>query len=452
MLGRRAGLLLVSTASILALPPTAAKAGNEDELFVGNQAAMVGGSVSAVVKDASSTWYNPAGLGAAERSQVDVSATVYTLRLYSAPKFISADTGESDDGAVTEFVVAPSQIAYVRRLGEGVSLGLGYFMPRSQNYVLRESLEAGRLADRSSWQIAASIAEAQHIGAAALGYAFSSRIRIGASLIGGYAASTQSISLFGSANQDRQNVAARSTTVIGTTSRLSVQAGLGMQLDLTDALALGITIRTPEVLLHESSNSSANAIIASREDPAMPLLGSHEEQFMDSHGVDLLTAGRVGIAVAYRLARGWISAEADIAPGLTRPQIPIDKRTTVNGRVGFYYALFPSLALGFGLFTDRATDAVKWDFVSGGGDFYGATFGLELSNEHLLAPTESQKSLVFTSVFALRYAYSDGNFGRTEVGSSLIADTQTEEGPFSAKRGDLYVHEFGFYVGSGLHF
>lgn len=432
--------------------PSAARAGNEDELFVGNQAAMVGGAICAVVKDASSTWYNPAGLGAVERSQVDVSATVYTLRLYSAPKFISAVTGESDDGAVTEFVVAPAQIAYVRKLGEGFSLGLGYFMPRSQNYVLRESLEAGRSTARSEWQIAASIAEAQHIGAAALGFAVTSRIRIGASLIGGYAASTQSISLFGSANQNRANAAARSTTVIGTTSRLSLHAGLGMQLDLSDALTLGITVRTPEVMLTDSANSSANAIITSREDPTNPLLGATEQQFIEGHGVDLLTAGRVSVAVAYRLARGWISAEADIAPKLSRPAISVERRTTVNGRAGFYYAVLPAVAFGVGVFSDRSTEAVKWEFVGGSGDFYGATLGVELSNEHLLAPTETQKSLVFTSVFALRYAFSDGSFGRTVVDPALIAGTRSEEGPFVAKKGDLVVHEFGLYVGSGLRF
>lgn len=65
------------------------------------------------------------------------------MRLYSAPDFIATTDGESDDAAVTQFVVAPSQIAYVRRLGQGLCLGLGYFMPRSENYVLREALNAG---------------------------------------------------------------------------------------------------------------------------------------------------------------------------------------------------------------------------------------------------------------------------------------------------------------------
>jgi opacity protein-like surface antigen len=434
--------------------PRFARAGNDDELFVGNEAAMVGGAISATVKDSSSTWYNPAGLGAVERDQVDISATVYTLRLYRVPNFISATTGESDDGAVTEFVVAPSQIAYVRRLKAGLSLGLGYFMPRSENYVLRESLTAGRSAERSQWQIAASVAEAQHAGVAALGYAVSDRIRIGASLIGGYAASTQSASLFGSVQQDRQPAAATSTTVIGTNSRVTLQLGLGMQLDLTESLVLGISLRGPELLLNDSADSSTNAIVTSRRDPTMPVLVTSAGQLTGAHGIDLTKAGRAGLALAYRFERGWVSAEVDIQPNLRREAIGVERRTLVNGRVGLYYAVLPTIALGVGLFSDRASEVKNWEFVSGAGDFYGATLGFEFSNEHLLAPTEPVKSLIFTSVFAIRYAHSDGNFGLTVTDPSKIEtwDEDDENGPFGTKKGDLNVDEIGLYVGSGLRF
>jgi hypothetical protein len=108
-----------------------------------------------------------------------------------------------------------------------------------------------------------------------------------------------------------------------------------------------------------------------------------------------------------------------------------------------------------GVFTDRASDAKKWEFVSGRGDFYGATLGVELSNEHLLAPTEPVNSLVFTTVFAIRYAYSDGSFGRTIVDASLIGTgevTGAKDAAFVSKQGSLYVHEIGLYVGSGLRF
>jgi hypothetical protein len=87
--------------------------------------------------------------------------------------------------------------------------------------------------------------------------------------------------------------------------------------------------------------------------------------------------------------------------------------------------------------------------LSGAGDFYGASAGIELSNEHRLSRDEPVDSLVFSTVFALRYAYSNGDFGRAVVDPGAI--TSGGE-PFQEALGSLRAHEIGFYVGSGLHF
>jgi hypothetical protein len=130
----------------------AANAGNDDEILVGNRASMLGGPVAATVNDASATWYNPAGLGGDSSHQIDVSATAYSLRAYTVPRFISRTGGASKDGAVTEFVSVPTQIAYVRKVSSTWSLGLGYFAPHVTNYVLREGLgeESPRLSQCTS--------------------------------------------------------------------------------------------------------------------------------------------------------------------------------------------------------------------------------------------------------------------------------------------------------------
>ncbi len=426
-----------------------ARAGNDDELFVGNQAAMLGGAISATVKDSSATWYNPAGLGEIERDQVDVSATVYTLRLYNAPRFIESTTGEVDDGSVAEFVVAPSQIAYVRRLSPTTSLGLGYFVPRASNYVLREALVAGRSSERSDWQLAASIAEVQHTAAAAIGHAISPQIRVGASLIGGYGTSTHSIILFGSRLNARQAAAGSSTNLIGTETRVTFELGLGLQLNLTDHWVMGIAVRSPQLQLYASSDAVLNQLTASLEDPENPVIGFAPSHDQESAGPGLRRAGRAGLAIAYVYDRGRVSAEIDVQPAIEREELELDRKTLVNARVGFYHSLGGALALGLGFFTDRLGEAESWSFVSGGGDFYGGTVGLELSNEHLLAPSERVSSLIFNSVFALRYAFSDGDFGTIVVDPDSIA---SGEGPFNSVKRDLIVHELGLYVGSGLRF
>lgn len=424
---------------------TRAHAGNDDELFVGNQAAMCGGAVAATVMDASATWYNPAGLGAVSRDQVDVSGTVYTLRLYSVHDFLATTTGQHEDGSVTEFVSVPSQIGYVRRLAPGVSLGLGYYVPRASNFVLRESLASGRAAARSEFQIAVAEAETQHTAGAAIGIALAPNVRAGASVIGGYAASTQSLLLFGSRTRNGATDAESSMSAIGTITRVSLESGLGLQIDLTPQLALGVFGRTPRVQMHASADVIRNHSAALLE--PMPTLAAEAEHLRGSGGLALLRAGRAGVALAWRHARGWVAAEFDVQPALHESAADVDRKLLWNARLGVYQLIVPHVAFGAALFTDRTPDAVHEELLYGSGDFYGASAGVELSNEHLLAASEPVDSLVFTSVFAVRYAFSRSGFGRVVADPDRIT---TE--PFSAAHGHLLTHELGLYVGAGLQF
>jgi hypothetical protein len=71
-----------------------------------------------------------------------------------------------------------------------------------------------------------------------------------------------------------------------------------------------------------------------------------------------------------------------------------------------------------------------------------------LSNEHLLAESEDADTIVFSSVFALRYA-----FANTETEALVLDASQVEPlDMLQIARTDLTVHEIGLYVGSGLHF
>jgi hypothetical protein len=444
----RARRALLSTTLVwLALAPTdVAHAGNDDELFVGNQAAMVGGAVAATVMDTSATWYNPAGLGAVERDQLDISATVYTLRLYAVPGLLSTRDGDSENGTVNEFVAAPAQAAYTRRLGPGVSLGLGYFVPRASSFVLREALVAGGRSSGSSWQIAGAVSEIQHNAAAALGFALTPKLRLGVSLIGSYSAQLQSVALFGAIRRSGQPVGSTSATTLGSVARFGLEAGLGVQLDLTRELTIALAARSPRLQVHARVDASVNQTTTALEEGEAPRLTASADELRERNGATLMRAGRANLALAYRYADGYVAIEADVQPGLRSRKGEIDRKPTVNARVGWYQTLSEALAIGFGLFSDRSAERSSWSFVSGSGDSYGVSVGLELGNEHTLAPGEPVDSLIFGTVVALRYAYSEGDFGRA------LADPAKIEAPFTTLRGTLQVHELGLYLGSGLQF
>jgi hypothetical protein len=446
---RGAVRVLLLAAVALPLLPRAARAGNDDELLVGSRAAMTAGAVSATVMDGSSTWYNPAGLGAVERDQVDVSGTVYTLRFYSAPRFLSLESGEADDGSVVEFLSVPNQIAFVRRFGRGVSLGLGYFVPRASNFIIREQLRVGDDQDGSHWRLAVTLADVQHTAAAALGFALSPRARLGFSLIGTYESATESLSLAAVVRGDGQVERLLASAALATIQRIGGELGAGVQIDLTRALHMAVTARSPRLQFYDGLDVGFADAMAVRSDGGDPLLRAElGETGPRGGGPRLLLAGRVGLGLAYTYGEAsWVALEADLQPGLHEADTGVRRRALLNARLGVYHELEPGLAVGAGLFTDRTADEPSPDPITSRGDFYGGTLGVELSSAHRLARDEPVDSLEFSTMFAIRYAFSDGTV------NGLVGDPEAPDGNWVRPReGALRVHEVGFYVGSGLRF
>src|SRR5688572_24815439 len=78
---------------VMAMLPGVARAGNEDSYFQGNEAALFGGAVVAGVSDASSVWYNPAGLGSNERNKLDLSGSAFVLRVRTVDAGLVTELG-----------------------------------------------------------------------------------------------------------------------------------------------------------------------------------------------------------------------------------------------------------------------------------------------------------------------------------------------------------------------
>src|SRR5690606_13325082 len=99
-------------------------------VLLGNEAAMSGGAVRAVVRDGSATWYNPAGLAAVDRDAVDVNGSAIQVRASEEPGLISSTTGETNDGGYLEVVSIPAAATLARRVEPGVTLAVGIFAQR----------------------------------------------------------------------------------------------------------------------------------------------------------------------------------------------------------------------------------------------------------------------------------------------------------------------------------
>ncbi|MEO8180676.1 MAG: hypothetical protein ABI895_17710 [Deltaproteobacteria bacterium] len=450
MARRIAGYLLLGGYLAASLP---ARAGNDDEIFVGNQAAMSGGAVSATVSDSSATWYNPAGLGSVGSNEIDVSGTCYTLRAYSAPRFIASASGQADSASVVEFVSVPAQIAYVRRLGPRLSLGLGYFVPQASSFVLRESLELHEGSRETVWQVALHEVRAQHTAAIGLGMRLSPSVRFGFSLVGTYQEETESLSVVAlqgpAADPERLREHFASLTLLGTGTHVGLEAGVGFQIELTPGWRLALTARSARLLVYQLLTvSRAQGVATVAGDGSRPgrIQAQIAEPSIQRTRFDAIRAGRLNLAVARLGTDGdWLALEADIQPGVDAASAGIQRRAVLNARLGLYHRLNDSMAVGAGLFTDRSPERLHADPLSSSGDFYGGSLGWQHDSRHQLGPDEPSDSLSFSTTLALRYAFSRGRL------NNLSVDPAAPES-LSGQRGRLLVHELGFYVGGGLSF
>src|SRR5262245_26996565 len=72
-----------------------ARAGNDDQLPVGGEAAIYGGAVIATVSDGAAGYHNPAGLAQSQRNQLDASITAVGFRFYTVPELLRSTHGEA---------------------------------------------------------------------------------------------------------------------------------------------------------------------------------------------------------------------------------------------------------------------------------------------------------------------------------------------------------------------
>jgi hypothetical protein len=438
------GLALVATvalATTTALAPATARAGNEEGVLVGNEAAMSGGAVTAVVDDGTGGWYNPAGVAQVERSSVDASGSATQLRLAETPRLLQSATGAYADGGYYELGGIPSAVTAARRLEPGLVIAVGLFVPSMINHTDRVRLDEESAGATTTWQLVQQENVQRYYAGITLGYRVSSNLRIGATLYGLYRQQTTVSQFFGGTPGPGGFVGG--VSALGTLQSAGLELGVGLQWEIVPGLHFGLSVRTPALQLGVLRRATVTEIAASADG----VIFTPTDDMGLVPRVEIITPTRVRVGLAYRLERGWVGLDADISHELHLPEFGIERRWLVNVRVGGRYEVDPGISIGGGLFTDLSPVSTLVTYGETRIDFAGGSLGLELHTPHRMAEGEQAETLVFSQTFALRYAVGIGTVAGLRFDTTQPAGEQV-----SVIGTDTTVHELALHLGSELHF
>ncbi|GAC1596611.1 MAG: hypothetical protein NVS4B10_05740 [Myxococcales bacterium] len=452
---RRLRTRIAGLCAALALAAGSARAGNADSQLIGNQAALSGNAVTAVVNDAGATWHNPAGLALVERGSVNLSATALGFRSYVMRRSLEVllpDGSRTYDLRHTEMVASPSAIVVVRKLSPDVTGALGLFLKAQgapqQVWAQVDSAATGPVPSGGSYAYAQRLSVQQkgtayHLGPA-VGIRLSPTLNLGASFFLVYEQARAVSELFSDLSSDqptgpRSALLSQSST---SSSTLSGQGTLGVQWKPDPDWQIGAVLRSPILLLLYSFHASS---LDSRTVDGGWLLPV--ETTKDATSGLLFSSRappRLHLGVARLFSWGWISLEGNVSPPKAATDLLEGQRAVWNVRLGVRRDLSETLTVGAGVFTDSTPGRTVDRFAEGRIDYTGASAGVEVRRPFSLRDGGDQSKLVISTTFAFRYGLGRGNAAR------IVLDTASNL--VDSPSGRATVNELDLYVGSGLSF
>jgi hypothetical protein len=426
---------------VLALGPATALGGNEEAIPLGDDAALTGNTVAAMVSDGSSLFYNPAGLAGATRDQIDVGATATMLRVYSLPDLLKTDDGAAGDGSFTEFVSVPSAVSYLRTIGPSLRLGFGLFVPSSMSWTIDVPLVIGS----DTFHLSTTTRQAIYYGVVGLGWQATPELRLGASISGIYQSTLGTAVAWAGYDRGAAGKQFYSLAQIFSVTALGAAVAVGAQWEPIPGLHVGLSLRSPTLLFAAAISGSSVEGSATTGPPSVDFSATDLGSL--TLGVHQALPLRARLGIAWAWGTSWVSIEGDIQPALDEEAIGARRVTTWNLRAGGILELAPQTWLGVGAFTDRSGDPTPESLINSHIDFYGVTVGVRLDHPHDLAASERARTVVFSTTLALRYAYGAG-----DVGGVVFERMPVSSVPAANSVVDTHVHELGVHLGSTVYF
>ena len=430
---------------VIALIARPVLAGNLDSVFVSDQAAMMGGAVTALASDTTAIFYNPAGLAAyTSHTSISLSTSSYGVSTRSSPSLVVAGPStRTTDLNTKQILSVPAAIAFFVPVTPRLGAGFGLFVPAALNEWQRDgvTIESGNTVSQASFENRL-VGTDFRIGAG-VGYALTDTLRLGAGLFATYTTATLQLDFAGVQQTDGAPVASTQLSINDEALQLGAMATLGVQWQPTPAIILGATWYLPTLELTGQDRLS-------RQFSAFG-----PEGFAADNTFQRITSGardtgnsRLFFGAAYKSERLRVGLEANF----TKPSGELGREELWNARAGVQARVLEGVWLGAGVFSDRAPEVFDATSLLGRSvDFYGGTLGVRLESAYLARlihdwrgnSATNESSLLFFTTLTGRYAHGSG---RTTV---IAIDAA---GALDGRGIEVTVHELSGQLSTGIAF
>lgn len=434
-------------------------AGNRNSYFLGNDASITAGSISAVVRDSEAIWYNPAGLGGNSLTRLDLSGTVFMLRLQEIPNGVQTTlpSGEYNQNVSgNEYFAAPAALTFARKATDKLSYGFGIYVPAYEDVTYNTSMVQGNenfpdIAVPTTYTQGFDLdaLDMQYNIGGAIGYELRPNVRIGFAVFGLYDRLRFNRNLFENIESDD----GKDTTSLFYTesvrqlvSTIGVRATAGLQWDITEKWKLGLVVFSPTFQVHSWGQASATFSGTSMDSKgAITQEADRLTENIDEWGMAMVEPFHSQIAFGKTMPDYWIGITADFFLPLKKPNLYIDDKFMWNITAGSKFKVAKNIDVGVGIFTDNSQKRKPTELGDLEINYYGLTFGTEL-----LTPIKrgDDNPIVFLTTFAARYALGIGNAGGLDF--DAVKDGNISDAKIISCRS--YFHELSLYIGTSLFF
>ncbi len=415
---------------IVLLSPVAASAGNSDEVNAGLDVTLTGGAVVANVYTGASLWYNPAGLARIDKPSFELTGVTLQLQVIKNPGLVTIETDPpaKSEGSGFNFSVIPQAITFTLKLrNDNVKLGIGLFNSSIRRAFLTEQAvtPSGGTPSVRTYAGRNSKLDFLHISSGVAGTFGGKRGGGQSVLLGGaldlVVASSRTDSSFSLLYDD-------GVSGLVSSGETATQTGFGFQLKggiqwvPIPKIRVGLSVASPTYVfaaIERFANSYTQAPPAGTPPGTTDPLNAQLADGDEGRGVRGVwwgvEPGNLRLGLAYIGDWGWVEGDLVVSWRLREPEVGLDLRGFVNGRLGSAFRLSKNVKLGVGAFTDfsQVDQLARLPLATQKVDFFGVHLGFLYATQEVhpdkQVAEEDKEGLDLSIAVGLRYAHGRGD-------------------------------------------